>query len=91
MIKDNLDLFVALTVGPLVLFFVILFTLLLLRSLLIALKVNWKPMIKFSCWIGWHWSSETVGWNGCSFKGVCKGCKKEGLFDSNGDFFTTKL
>lgn len=59
----------------------------LIRFVFIAFNITYRPFIKFCCWIGWHWKIKTIGWDGASQHGVCTGCYKKGLMDSNGDFF----
>lgn len=61
---------------------------LLIRSILISLKLRFKLFEKFCCWIGWHWSTTSDGFDGVNIHGQCDSCKKKGLYDSNNDFFT---
>lgn len=66
----------------------ILLLMLLASRIFIRRKISYQPFINFCCWIGWHWRIDDERIEGQCRHGVCAGCNKAGMFDSNGDFFT---
>lgn len=68
---------------PMVLLLVEIF----IRRLMIALNIKWKPYADFCCFMGWHWETTVGGSDGCSVHGKCLHCNKEGMYDSQGNFF----